>query len=435
MLLAALTDKLTNARITTRGAGACPFEGMTPDARQVTPGMVFFALPDALRGNPYQAFAAAERGAAAVICEASTALPPRFPRVEVADVRTAYAEAASLLHGQPAGRLALFGILSSSSPGDGTRRHASNVVAILAQLLRAAGHEVAQLDELGCTSGGRVMPRPVSGLDAMELHGLLAQHVKAGGTAAVVELTEATSVNLPGVVWVKRSVGTAQEPLPDGTVLTWRGLRLPQDDGSLLAPLAGRGNAIALRDALGYARAAGLSRAQILAGIARLRTTPGFMEPVHAGQPFAVFVDAARSAAELAEVLADARTLARARVILVTGAPAELSTAGRVELGRTAAAADRVFVTADNPRLASVSALSAQMTSAAPASRFLFEPDRTRAIRSAVRVAGPDDIVVIAGKGHRRSQEIGGSVLPCDDRRTASAALAACGHRAATDDE
>jgi UDP-N-acetylmuramyl tripeptide synthase len=76
-----------------------------------------------------------------------------------------------------------------------------------------------------------------------------------------------------------------------------------------------------------------------------------------------------------------------------------------------------------------------QMTSAAPASRFLFEPDRTRAIRSAVRVAGPDDIVVIAGKGHRRSQEIGGSVLPCDDRRTASAALAACGHRAATDDE
>ena len=170
MRLAALTEQLSNARLTTRGAGARLVRGLTPDARRAGPGMVFFALPDSLRGNPYQAFAAAERGAAAVICGPATALPPRLPRIEVADVPTAYAEAAAALHGRPADRLALFGVVPPPASLSGTRRHALNVTSLLAQLLRAAGREVALLNELGCEAGGRAVPRPAAELDALELH-------------------------------------------------------------------------------------------------------------------------------------------------------------------------------------------------------------------------------------------------------------------------
>jgi UDP-N-acetylmuramyl tripeptide synthase len=129
-------------------------------------------------------------------------------------------------------------------------------------------------------------------------------------------------------------------------------------------------------------------------------------------------------------MLAEARELLRTggRLLLVTGAPAEFDSLTRVALGQAAVAADQVIVTADNPRRESAAALAAQMMSGGTASRFVFEPERDRAIRTAIRLAQPGDVVVIAGKGHRRVQEIGGAMLPCDDRPTAFKALAGLGY-------
>jgi UDP-N-acetylmuramoyl-L-alanyl-D-glutamate--2,6-diaminopimelate ligase len=53
------------------------------------------------------------------------------------------------------------------------------------------------------------------------------------------------------------------------------------------------------------------------------------------------------------------------------------------------------------------------------------EPDRAKAIERAVELARPGDVVVIAGKGHERSQEAGGTVLPFDDAEIAGEALRA----------
>lgn len=428
--LSSFVSQLSNARLAARGVGEREVSGVTHDTRCVGPGVVFCLLPETGRSNPYQAFAAAERGAAAVICEPDTALPPNLPRLEVADAHAAYAEAASAIYGNAAQRLEFFAVECSKEATAGTRCHSSNVASLLTRLLQSAGRETALLGELGCEVGGRRLPQVASRMDALELHAFLAGHERAGGHSVVLELSRSLISNLAVRRYSARINAASTLPLPADTVLTWRGLRLPLAEGFLLAPLVGRGNALALREAYAAALAAGVAKKSMLASLKTLRSTEGFLEPVHAGQPFGVLVDAARTPAELTAMLTDARELVRApgRLFLITGAPAELDMSKRVALGAAAVVADRVFVTADNPRRESLTALTAQLMSGGPGANFVFEPSRCRAIHAAIRLAQAGDLVVIAGKGHRRVQELGGTVLPCDDRTTAFEALAACGH-------
>jgi len=55
--------------------------------------------------------------------------------------------------------------------------------------------------------------------------------------------------------------------------------------------------------------------------------------------------------------------------------------------------------------------------------RIIVEPDRAAAIGLAVAMAGKEDVIVVAGKGHERGQHIGASVIPFDDREVAAAAM------------
>jgi UDP-N-acetylmuramoyl-L-alanyl-D-glutamate--2,6-diaminopimelate ligase len=86
--------------------------------------------------------------------------------------------------------------------------------------------------------------------------------------------------------------------------------------------------------------------------------------------------------------------------------------------------ADVAIVTSDNPRsedpLAIVDEILAGM-----GGEPIVEPDRTRAIERGVELAGPGDVLVIAGKGHERGQEIAGVVTPFDDAEVAGEALRA----------
>ena len=80
---------------------------------------------------------------------------------------------------------------------------------------------------------------------------------------------------------------------------------------------------------------------------------------------------------------------------------------------------DHVILTADNPRFEDPLDILAQMragVSAPDAVRVRVEPDRRAAIRAAVALAGPDDIVLVAGKGHENYQEIRGVKAPFDDK-------------------
>jgi UDP-N-acetylmuramoyl-L-alanyl-D-glutamate--2,6-diaminopimelate ligase len=88
---------------------------------------------------------------------------------------------------------------------------------------------------------------------------------------------------------------------------------------------------------------------------------------------------------------------------------------------------DVVVVTDDNPRTEDPAAVRAAVRAGAEAavgsSKIIEVAGRRAAIDEAVRLAGPGDVVAVLGKGHERSQEVGGEVLPFDDRIELTAAL------------
>jgi UDP-N-acetylmuramoyl-L-alanyl-D-glutamate--2,6-diaminopimelate ligase len=88
--------------------------------------------------------------------------------------------------------------------------------------------------------------------------------------------------------------------------------------------------------------------------------------------------------------------------------------------------ADYVFITSDNPRsedpLKIIHAIETAYK-AAGGTAYTVEPDRRLAIRAAIGMARPGDVICLAGKGHETGQIVGDKVIPFDDREEAAFAL------------
>jgi UDP-N-acetylmuramoyl-L-alanyl-D-glutamate--2,6-diaminopimelate ligase len=165
-------------------------------------------------------------------------------------------------------------------------------------------------------------------------------------------------------------------------------------------------------------------------GVRAMAGIPGRFEAVDEGQPFAVIVDYAHTPDSLDIVLQAARELGSGRLICVFGAGGDRDRGKRPLMGAVAAQrADLVIVTSDNPRSEDPLAIIQDVLQGA-GTDVEIDPDRRSAIRRAVEVAGPGDIVVIAGKGHEQGQELGGAIAPFDDRAVVREALGAAGYAA-----
>ncbi|APR79454.1 UDP-N-acetylmuramoylalanyl-D-glutamate--2,6-diaminopimelate ligase [Minicystis rosea] len=209
------------------------------------------------------------------------------------------------------------------------------------------------------------------------------------------------------------------------------------------SPLADRlGGALALRvvghvhaenalaaavaaDALGYPPEA------IREALASFAGVPGRFEQVDRPDGRLVVVDYAHTPDALERTLALARSLVEAekgRVICVFGCGGDRDRGKRPEMGRVAAElADRVVVTMDNPRGERPEDIAAEILSGVVGR---FDPpiritDRGQAIREAIAWAGVRDIVVIAGKGHEKTQILRDRIVPFDDVEVARSAPSA----------
>lgn len=159
---------------------------------------------------------------------------------------------------------------------------------------------------------------------------------------------------------------------------------------------------------------------------------PGRMERVVAGQPFLAVVDYAHTPDAVERAIAAAREVVRGRLIVVLGCGGDRDREKRPLMGRVAArGADVLVITDDNPRSEPASAIREAMMGGVrqvePAQRAEVheEGDRRRAITLAVRMALPDDAVLVLGKGHEQGQEAAGMVTPFDDRAELRAAIGA----------
>jgi UDP-N-acetylmuramoyl-L-alanyl-D-glutamate--2,6-diaminopimelate ligase len=120
-------------------------------------------------------------------------------------------------------------------------------------------------------------------------------------------------------------------------------------------------------------------------------------------------------------------------VLLVFGCGGDRDEGKRPQMGAIAArAADRAWITNDNPRSEDPERIADQIEAGvqnAPPGRMTRMLDRRAAIAAALAEARPGEIVLIAGKGHETTQTIGDRVLPFDDRQVARELLRGGGSR------
>lgn len=189
--------------------------------------------------------------------------------------------------------------------------------------------------------------------------------------------------------------------------------------------LVGRHNLENALGALGGALAAGVPLDACQRGLEALDCVPGRLEAVPNSRGLAVLVDYAHTDDALQRVLTELRRLGPARILTVFGCGGDRDRGKRPLMGRAAAeGSDVVFVTSDNPRSEDPRAIIDDILPGVGDRPHVIEPDRRAAIFAAIAAARPGDIVLIAGKGHEATQQIGSTYHTFDDRAVAREALA-----------
>lgn len=166
-------------------------------------------------------------------------------------------------------------------------------------------------------------------------------------------------------------------------------------------------------------------------GIAALEGIPGRMERIDLGQPFTAIVDFAHTPNALKSALEAARTMTQGRVIVAFGSAGLRDKEKRRMMAETSAElADLTVLTAEDPRTESLEGILEEMAAGARSKggregeTFWRVADRGEAIRFALQLAKPGDVVLACGKGHEQSMCFGVTEYLWDDRNAMRAALA-----------
>ncbi len=213
---------------------------------------------------------------------------------------------------------------------------------------------------------------------------------------------------------------------PAGATLT---LKTPAGSAAVESHLAGEVNILNLLAAFTAAYARGIAFDQLIAAIPRLMPVPGRFQPVDAGQPFTVVVDYAHTDDALRNLTALARQMtaqSHGKIITVFGCGGDRDRTKRPKMGLAAGqGSDFVVATSDNPRSEDPRAILTEIEPGLQQSkaRYVIETDRTAAIHLALAKAKPNDIVLIAGKGHEKEQILADRTVPFDDAEVALSAL------------
>lgn len=471
------------------GGGAFDAErrltGLTQDTRALKEGQVFVARAGSDRERRQHAIEAAARGAAAVITAREQPLPAlACPVLEVADVDQALARAAHAVHGEPSRSLAVIGITGTNGKTTtaAVLRSALSDLGARVASIGTLGFQFGALaepspfttppadqlaDQLGRVRDGGgthvVMEVSSHGLSQHRVLGvefevaafsnLTQDHLdyhadfEAYGRAkarlfrdlaprkSVLNVDDAFGRSLKSelhrAIAVSR-LGPADVSGVDLAV-TAKGVRgnvtCFGETVEIDSVLVGAHNADNLLLALGVLLALGFPAEDAALALGRAQGAAGRFERVdEARDDIRVLVDYAHTPDALRRALAAARELTGGRLYCVFGCggdrdPTKRPIMGDV-VGRTA---DVAIVTNDNPRSERPERIAEAILSGLEPHpiRKWVELDRAHAIQSAIELAEPGDVVVIAGKGHEPYQILGNERRPFDDRVEARHALLA----------
>jgi UDP-N-acetylmuramoyl-L-alanyl-D-glutamate--2,6-diaminopimelate ligase len=166
------------------------------------------------------------------------------------------------------------------------------------------------------------------------------------------------------------------------------------------------------------ALAMGLDPLTIAQGLSDREFVHGRAQKVNVGQPFTVLIDYAHTPDALAKIVDTARQICRGRLLVLFGCGGDRDRTKRPLMAQAASSrADIVIVTSDNPRTEDPAAIIEEIKPGLESGKeTVIEADRRIAIHKALALCRPDDLLVIAGKGHENYQILGTTKIHFDDR-------------------
>lgn len=450
-------------------------EAIAFDSRNVVPFTVFVAT----RGSQVDGHAfiakAIENGAGAVICEE---LPPQLKEgvtyVRVEDAASALGILAANFHDHPSRKLKLVGITGTngktstatllfrlfralghkcglistveirigqrSIPSTHTTPDAVRLNELMAEMVRekvthcfmeVSSHSVVQERIAGLRFTGAVFMNITH--DHLDYHGTFAAYIKAkkrffdqlpAGAFALVNADDANSaVMLQNTQATKHSFAVSGMADHKARIVENQltGLHLNIDGHDLYSRLIGAFNASNLLAVYTVATLLGEPTMDVLTALSDLQPPQGRFQIVRGNSGVIGIVDYAHTPDALKNVLATINEVVGdgEQVITVVGCGGDRDRTKRPIMARIATElSSHVVLTSDNPRSEDPMAILEEMRSGVQASdraRLWVNVDRREAIRQAVGMAKPGDVVLLAGKGHETYQEINGVKHPFDD--------------------
>lgn len=446
---------------------------LTCDTRTLTPGGLFAAFPGAKEDGNRFIPEALERGAAAVLCAA----PPEEPGpwLLAPDPRRAFGQLAANWFGRPGDRMTLVGVTGTNGKTTttyllkevlekvlgakvgliGTNQNLIGDLSLPAQRTTPDAYTLqnllARMAAAGCThvvmevSSHALALSRTAGLtfragiftnltrDHLDFHGTMEDYKQAKSLlfqqchAGLFNLDDPAGRELAQtapcrtVTFGRQGSGaqvTAQniQLAPGGVTFQ---VEAPQGRASVDLPIPG---AFSVSNALGVIACGlelGLPLPEIAAALSQASGVRGRMEVVPVPAPYTVVIDYAHTPDALAKVLPALTPGPGGRKICLFGCGGDRDRTKRPMMGEIAAElADFVVLTSDNPRTEDPEAILDQVAAGFPASfgAWIRQSDRRTAIRQALAMGRPGDVILLAGKGHETEQEIGENRIPLDER-------------------
>lgn len=466
-----LSRLLQGVALTDRIGQEVDVTSLTCDSRTVTPGGLFAAFSGTKEDGSRFIPEALDRGAAAILCAA----PPDGPGpwLVTPEPRRAFGQMAANWFGRPGDRMTLVGVT-------GTNGKTTTTDLLKQVLERVCRTKVGLIGTNQNLVGSQSFPAQRTTPDAYQLQELLARMAAAGCSHVVMEVSShALALDRTAGLWFRAGIFTnlTQDHLDfHGTMDRYRQAKsrlfhqcttgiFNQDDpvGAALAqtmpcrrvtfgrregevtareitfspagvsfraetpqgsapvqlPIPG---AFSVSNGLGVLACClelGLPLAETAQALSQVTGVRGRMEVVPTPAPFTVVIDYAHTPDALSQALTALTPAPGGRRICLFGCGGDRDRTKRAPMGAIAASlADVVVLTSDNPRTEDPEQILNQVAAGFPPgfSAWVRQPDRRAAIRQALALGEPGDVVLLAGKGHETTQEIGEKRIPLEER-------------------
>lgn len=474
-----LTDILEQVQATkTVGDAGVDITALCIDSREVKPGAAFIAIKGSLSDGHTFIDTAIANGATVIICETMPATQAaNVTYVQVKDSAAAAGQMAAAFYGHPSKGMKVIGITGTNGKTTVatllfnlfealgyTCGLISTVQNHIGKTIETATHTtpnaiavqalLARMRDAGCTyvfmevSSHAVHQRRIAGLefaggvftnithDHLDYHNTFDEYIRVkkaffdGLPKTAFALTNADdkrgTVMLQNTAASKNAYSLKAPATMKGKVLenNLTGLVMLVDGQETHFRMIGTFNAYNLLAVYGTAILLGEEKMQVLATLSGLHGAPGRFETYMSPKEKVMgIVDYAHTPDALINVLA---TIAQLRVqgqqiITVVGCGGDRDTAKRTIMAQVACEhSDKAILTADNPRSEDPEVILNEMEAGLNVTqkrKALRIADRKEAIKTACALAQPEDIVLVAGKGHETYQEIKGVKHPFDDRK------------------